>query len=163
MPRAPRKSHAAALAFDAITVEGALISPVMLARVAERNAGEQTDGDYNIPKGLTLRDEIARYFRIGQALFTELFASPTPSEAATTRFVEALLHDVFGFADIGRAGLRKLGEHLHPVALEARGGRVPVVVVPSSDDLDAPSLHLPSEGRRHSGRIGSAGLAQRQR
>ena len=36
------------------------------------------------------------------------------------------------------------------VTLEARGGRVPVVVVRPSDDLDAPSAHLPSEGRRRS-------------
>jgi len=34
--------------------------------------------------------------------------------------------------------------------LEARAGRVPVVVVPPSDDLDAPRAHLPSEGRRRS-------------
>jgi hypothetical protein len=102
MARAPRKPHAATLTFDAITVEGALIAPAMLARIAEQKAGGQTDSDYNIPKGLTLRDEIARYFRVGQALFRELFSSPTPSTATTTRFVEALLRDVFGFADIGR-------------------------------------------------------------
>jgi N-6 DNA Methylase len=150
MARAARKPHAAAPAFDAITIEGALIAPAMLARIAEQKASGQSDSDYNIPKGLTLRDEIARYFRIGQTLFTELFASPTPSAAATIRFVEALLRDVFGFGDIGRAGLRKLGEHLHPVTLEAGGGRVPVVVVPPGDEIDGPSLHLPSEGRRRS-------------
>jgi hypothetical protein len=150
MARAPRKPNAAALAFNAITVEGALIAPAMLARIAEQKASEQTDSDYNIPKGLTLRDEIARYFRIGQALFAELFAGVTPSTAATTRFVEALLRDVFGLADISRAGVHMLGERLHPVTLEACGGRAPVVVVPPSDELDAPSLHLPSEGRRRS-------------
>ena len=79
MARATRKAHAAALAFDALTVEGALIAPAMLARIAEQKAGGQAESDYNIPKGLTLRDEIARYFRIGQALFTELCASATPS------------------------------------------------------------------------------------
>jgi hypothetical protein len=150
VPRAPRRSHTAALAFDAMTVEGALISPAMLARIAEQKAGGQADSDYNIPKGLTLRDEIARYFRIGQALFEELFAGATPSAAATTRFVEALLCDVFGFADINRTGMHMLGERLYPVTLEARGGRAPVVVVAPSDELDAPSLHLPSEGRRRS-------------
>jgi hypothetical protein len=150
MPRAPRKSHAAALAFDAITVEGALIAPVILARIAQQNADRQRDSDYSIPKGLTLRDEIARYFRIGQALFNELFVSPPPSAAATTRFVEALLRDAFGFADVTRAGLRALGEHAYPVTLEACGGRVPVVVVPPSDAIDQPSPHLTSEGRRRS-------------
>jgi hypothetical protein len=149
MARALRKPHAV-LAFDAITVEGALIAPAMLARIAEQKAAAQSDSDYNIPKGLTLRDEIARYFRIGQALFIELSASTTPSAAATTRFVEALLRDVFGFADISRAGVHMLGERLYPVTLEAHGGRVPVVVVPPSDEIDAVSLHLPSEGRRRS-------------
>jgi hypothetical protein len=150
MARAARKPRAAALAFDALTVEGALIAPAMLTRIAEQKAAGQADADYNIPKGLTLRDEIARYFRIGQALFKELFASATPSTAAATRFVEALLRDVFGFSDISRIGVRMLGERLYPVTLEARAGRVPVVVVPPSEELDAPSLHLPSEGRRPS-------------
>ena len=150
MARAPRKPHGATLAFAAITIEGALIAPAMLARIAEQKAVGQSDADYNIPKGLTLRDEVARYFRIGQALFKELFATATPSTAATTRFVEALLRDVFGFADISRAGVHMLGERLYPVTLEAHGGRVPVVVVPPSDEIDAVSLHLPSEGRRRS-------------
>ena len=70
--------------------------------------------------------------------------------AATTRFVEALLREVLGFGDIGRVGTRTLGERVYPVTLEALGGRVPVVIVPPSDDLDAPSVHLPSEGRRRS-------------
>ena len=41
----------------------------MLARIAQHQAGGQSEADYGIPKGLTLRDEIARYFRIGQAHF----------------------------------------------------------------------------------------------
>ena len=150
MARTPRKPRNAAPAFDAITAEGALIAPGMLARVAEQRAGGQTDADYNIPKGLTLRDEIARYFRIGQALFNELFASATPSAAAMARFVESLLRDVFDFSYISRAGVHMLGERLYPVTLEALGGRVPVVVVPPADEIDGPSLHLPSEGRRRS-------------
>jgi hypothetical protein len=115
--RATRKSHAATLAFDALTVEGALIAPAMLTRIAEQKAGGQADSEYNIPKGPTLRDEIARYFRIGQALFTELSASPAPSAAATIRFVEALLRDVFGFGDTSRVGKRALDERLYPVTL----------------------------------------------
>ena len=150
MARTTRKAHAAILAFDALTIEGALIAPALLARIAEQKAGGQAESDYNVPKGLTLRDEIARYFRIGQALFRELFASTTPPAAATTRFVETLLRDVFGFADICRVGMRMFGERLYPVTLETRAGRVPVVVVPPSDELDAPSAHLPSEGRRRS-------------
>src|SRR5437660_6912618 len=105
MPRA-RTNRTAALAFDAITVEGALIAPAMLARIAQHQAGAQTEADYGVPKGLTLRDEIARYFRIGQAMFRDLAASDTPSLKATVNFIEKLLHDVFGFSDIRQVGTR---------------------------------------------------------
>lgn len=147
MARSPRTF---ALAADAITVEGALIAPAMLAKVAAREAEGQSDADYKIPKGLTLRDEIARYFRIGQALFADLNASASPSVGKTITFVEALLRDVFGFADITRVGGRVVGERLYAVTLEGLSGRAPVVVVPPSDSLDRASDHLPTDGRRRS-------------
>ena len=146
MPRA--RSDRTALAFDALTVEGALVAPAMLARIALQQADGQSEADYGVPKGLTMRDEIARYFRIGQAIFKELTASETPSMAATTSVVEKLLRDVFGFADIRRAGTRTVGDRQFTLTLEAVGGRVPVVVVPPADDLDRPSAQLTTEGRR---------------
>jgi hypothetical protein len=145
-----RTSPASALAFDAVTIEGALISPAMLARIARHDAGGQGEADYGIPKSLTLRDEIARYFRIGQALHAELAASQTPSLSATIIFVEKLLRDVFGFVDMRRAGACVLGDRQFAVALEGLGGRVPVVVVPPTEDLDRPSTHLAIDGRRRS-------------
>jgi hypothetical protein len=138
------------LAADAITVEGALIAPAMLARVAAREAEGQSDADYRIPKGLTLRDEMARYFRIGQALFADLNASNGPSVGKTIIFAEALLRDVFGFTDITRVGSRTVDERLYAVTLEGLSGRVPIVVVPPSDNLDRASDHLPTDGRRRS-------------
>ncbi len=138
-----------ALAFDAITLEGSLISPAKLAEVAERRASEQSDADYHIPKGLTLRDETARYFRIGQALFRELFAGSHPSQQATIRFTQELLRDVFGFADIQPVTEPKVkDDRTYILQLEALQGRVPIVVVPPSDDLDHASTHLSSERRR---------------
>jgi hypothetical protein len=145
-----RSKQTPALAFDAITVEGALIAPAMLARIAQHQADGQTEADYGIPKGLTLRDEIARYFRIGQALFADFTASPTPSAAATIRFVELLLRDVFGFTDIHRVDKREINDRTFAVTLEASSGRVPFVAVPSGDDLDRPSDHLAFDGRRRS-------------
>jgi len=145
-----RTRSAPKLSFDALTVEGALIAPAMLARIAAHQADGQSEADYGVPKGLTLRDEIARYFRIGQALFASLKASQTPSHAATVKFVEQLLRDVFGFADLKRVGSRTLGERQFAVTLEGLSGRVPVVVVPPSDELDRPSDHLPTDGRKRS-------------
>jgi hypothetical protein len=43
------------IAFDAIAVEGSLITPDMLARIAALDGGEQSDGDYDTPPGLKLR------------------------------------------------------------------------------------------------------------
>jgi hypothetical protein len=145
-----KTDRTSAVAFNAITVEGALISSAMLSRIAQHQASGQAETDYGIPKGLTLRDEIARYFRIGQAMFLELAASETPSGAATVTFVEKLLHDVFGFADIRCVGARTVGDRHFSVTLEALGERVPVVVVPPTDDLDRPSTHLGTDGGRRS-------------
>jgi N-6 DNA Methylase len=145
-----RTRRITALPFDAVMVEGALIAPAMLARIAQHQAGAQAEADYGVPKGLSLRDEIARYFRIGQALFADFNASKNPSRAATVNFVEKLLHDVFGFVDVRRAGIRTQDEREFAVTLEALDGRVPVVVVPATDDLDHPSAHLPTDGRRRS-------------
>lgn len=140
-----RKSE---LSFDALTLEGSLISPAKLAGVGDRKAGEQSDADYHIPKGLTLRDETARYFRIGQALFRELFASSHPSQQATIRFTQELLRDVFGFTDVSVAGPKIHGDRTYIISLDALSGRVPVVVVPPSDDLDHASTHLSHDRRR---------------
>jgi hypothetical protein len=150
MARARRFARTSVPAFDAITVEGALIAPAMLARIAERNAGGQSEVDYGVLKGLALRDEIARYFRIGQALFAELSPDATSTPGATVGFVEALLRDVFGFTDLLRVGTRTLEDRTYAVTLEGLGGRVPVVIVPPLDRLDAPSTHLPTDGRRYS-------------
>jgi hypothetical protein len=137
-----------ALSFDALTLEGSLLSPAKLATVAERKAAEQSDADYLIPKGLTLRDETARYFRIGQALFRELHASRTPSLEATIRFAEQMLHDVFEFAPVERVTARERDGRTFPLALELLGGRVPVVVVPPADPLDRVSTSLSRDRRR---------------
>lgn len=145
-----RKDRTAAPIFDAIEVEGALVSPAMLARIAQHQAEEQTDTAYGVPKGLTLRDEIARYFRIGQAMFEELTASETPSAAATLNFVERLLRDVFGFLDVTRIGTRVLKDRQFTISLEAVGGRTPVTVVPATEELDRPSAHMLTDGHRRS-------------
>lgn len=146
----PYSARILALVTNAITVEGALIAPALLARVAAQQADSQSNADYRIPKGLTLRDEIARNFRIGQALFAELNASPAPSTVKTIAFVEVLFRDVFGFSDMAHVGTRTVNDRLFAVTLEGLRGRVPVVVVPPSDPLDRASDHLPTDGRRRS-------------
>ncbi|TIP26214.1 MAG: restriction endonuclease [Mesorhizobium sp.] len=144
------KRKSTALEFAALQIEGNLIAPAMITAIDRREASGQTEADYGIPKGLTVRDEIARYFRIGQALFLEFAKGENPSSLATTRFVEQLLRNVFGFADIARIGSRTDNGRLFAVTLEALAGRVSVVIVPPSDDLDRASESLPTDGRKRS-------------
>jgi hypothetical protein len=123
----------------------------MLARIAARGAANQTEADYAVPKGLTLRDEIARYFRIGAALFKDFAASPTPSAGAALSLMDGLLSQVFGFTDV--EARRDEGQ---TIALEAKKGRVPVVIVPPSDDLDRASAFLSASHGTELGRRRSA-------
>jgi hypothetical protein len=145
-----RRKHHGLTTFNALIIEGGLIVPAMLEKIGRREADQQKEADYAVPKGLALRDEIARYYRIGQALFSDFASLSAPSPQKTARFVESLLREVFGFTDIVIVGLRRVEERSYPVTLEALQGRAPVVVVPPTDGLDRVSDHLPGDGRRRS-------------
>lgn len=150
MARTRRSKRTPAIVFDAITLEGGLIAPAMLTQIARIEAVEQTAADYGVAKGLILRDEIARAYRIAQAHYSDLTAHPEPSLAATQRFAEALLRDVLEFRDLVTVGNHDRDGEIYPVTFEGRGGRVPVVVVSPADGLDRVSSSLTASGRRGS-------------
>jgi len=155
---APRR-RTAALAFDAISVEGGLLSPEWLARVAQLGAGRQTEDDYGILKGLHLRDEIGRYWRIAQALWAEFAIGRTAGadpHALSERFVTSLLRDCFGFATLAKTPAIVLEERTFPIGHQALAGRVPVVIASAGVGLDERSAELGDLGRRRS----AFGLAQ---
>jgi len=92
-------------------------------------------------------------------MFRELTASDVPSPAATLNFVERLLRDVFGFADIAQIGTRVLKERQFTISQEAIGGRVPITVVPAT--VRAVSAGKAAERESLAARfaaIGAAGL-----
>ena len=66
MSRAMKR--AADIGFAAITIEGGLIAPAQVQAIASAAPDQEMAADYGCPKGTGLRDEITRYFRIGQAL-----------------------------------------------------------------------------------------------
>ena len=136
MPRVTSMS-----AWPSLTVEGNLIAPAQieeLTRKAESEA-EPLRQLYGIRKGLTLREEIALAFRVGQSHFDSFLRLVEPSAEATRRFVLGFLQQVLGFNDLEPlAG---------PVAFLA-GGRVPVVVVPPDERLDRRSPTLSTDRSR---------------
>ena len=152
---APRGSRTAEvqLAFDALSIEGGLLGAEWLGRVAQRRADSQEPADYRIPKGLDVRDEIARSWRIGQACFRELAAGRAAGGDARTlaeRFVEPLLRDAFGFASLARAEPRAVDDRVYPVPFFALGDRVPVVVARAGAGLDTLLPELGDDQRRRS-------------
>ena len=131
----------ARFAFDALAIEGGIIGADWLGKVAQLRAATQEPDDYRIPKGLEIRDEIARGWRIAQACFQDLEAgraSGGDARALAERFLEALLRDALGFASLARTAPRTIGDRVYPVRFFALGDRVPVVVAPAGAGLDAP-------------------------
>src|ERR1039458_802056 len=108
--------------FSAMSVEGNLLAPAILKEIASNLAPNQSESDYHVPRGVTLRDELARYFRIGQATFRHLHASPAPSLDATIRFASDLLVNVLGFSTVSEAGVLTQDGHQFPITIEALGG-----------------------------------------
>ncbi len=151
-PRGSRPAEAR-IAFDALSIVGGLLGAEWLGRVAQRRAGSQEAADYRIPKGLDVRDEIARSWRIAQACFRELEAGRAASGDARTlaeRFVEPLLRDAFGFASVAGAEPRTIDDRVYPVRFFALGDRIPVVVARVGAGLDTLLPELGDDQRRRS-------------
>lgn len=136
--RASRRS--ARLDFAAIEVVGALITPEILPRIAGFETPEQSEEGYRVPPGLTLRDEIARYFRIGEALWARFQASKGQNASAAEVFVADLLRQCFGFDSLKKIAPIRIGDQDFPIRHAALDGLAPLVIAPA-----------PAEGVRRSG------------
>jgi hypothetical protein len=127
-------------AWPSLSLEGNLIAPAMVASVDRREASEQSESEYNIRKGLTIREEISTAFRVGQSHFDTFAKIANPSADATRRFIKSFLQETFSFDD-----LVPVDGALSFIA----GGRVPIVVVPPSDEkLDRRSATLSTDRTR---------------
>jgi hypothetical protein len=154
-----RRKQETQLAFESISIEGGLLSPDWLARVAQLQAANQTDADYAVPKGLNLRDEIGRYWRMAQAHWKDFAAGQAAGADArllAERFVVALLRDSFGFASLAAVPAVQIAERSFPIGFSAQGQRVPVIVAPAGRGLEAPLPEFGDGGRRRT----AFGLAQ---
>ena len=82
------------------TLEGGLLPADLFNQLAGLQLKGQTAADYNIPQGLTLRDEIGRFWRIAQANWQNFdqqrqrsdLSNPT---AAAQHWLQSLLTQVF--------------------------------------------------------------------
>ncbi len=132
----PRTTINDLAAWPALTLEGNLIAPAMVAKIADPDDKIETRDSYCIRKGLTIREEISTAFRVGQSHYDAFVRQPHPSADTTRRFVRDFLKETFGFDDL---------VPLEGTVSFLAGERVPIVVVPPDEerlDRRSPTLSI---------------------
>jgi hypothetical protein len=141
------------IGLTAVSIEGGLISPDQVAAIAATVPDQKAGADYGCPKGTNLRDEITRYFRIGQAHWQVYARLAAPTESQTIAFAKSVLEQAFGFEGLRGPNIHERDGHTFRIALEAKGGRLPVVVAAPSLEAEAFTKALPQLGDGHGGTI----------
>lgn len=143
---ANRLSRAAELGLDAVTIEGGLIAPEQVQKIVGAPATAKLAASYDCPRGTSLNDEVARYFRIGQALWSDYDRIEHKTLAHTVQFAHDLLTQCFGFDDLTGPVEHGDGNRRYRLAREAKQGRVPIVVAAPADGREAFNLSAPEFG-----------------
>lgn len=135
------------LAYTAIRIEGGLIPAEELSRLttlAAPEATEQTEAHYAIPRGLKLRDEVARSFKIAQNLWQDFVQQrqrqDVPAHQLTVNtLLLPLLRQVLGHTDLAAVGsvlASGSSQQSYNIGHAALGGRLPVVLAGYDQPLD---------------------------
>ena len=118
------------LDFASIEMVGGLLPTDTIAQIAAGEASEQSDENYGIPKGLKLRDEIARYYQIAHAHWERFAATKADKGSASLVFVQRLLEECFGYKTLAKSDPKLIADRVFPVNFCAENGRIPVVSAP---------------------------------
>lgn len=138
------------LAYTAIRIEGGLLPADELTRLttlAAPEQTEQTEAHYQIPRGLKLRDEIARHFKIAQSLWQDFAAlrqrTDVPAHHSTVQaFLLPLLRQVLGFAELQAflaSCAHPTSDNSYQIPYAAWGGSLPLVLAGHDQALDQAS------------------------
>lgn len=147
-----RRSSSTELGLVALTIEGGLIAPEQVQKVIAADRTPKTADSYACPKGTSLGDEIARFFRIGQAIWREYDQADAKTIARTAAFARDLLTQCLGFSDLAGPVEHREGTRRYRIAWEGKGGRVPVVVAAPVEGSDAFAKSQPEFGDGEGGR-----------
>lgn len=135
------------LAYTGLRIEGGLIPAEELNRLttlAAPEATEQTDAHYGIPKGLKLRDEIARSFKIAQSLWQDFVQQRERKDVnlhtvTVQTLLLPMLRQVLGFTDLNVTdGLssKAASQNTYNIGHIALGERLPLVLAACDHPLD---------------------------
>jgi len=144
-----------ALSLPAFTLEGGLLLPGQLEKIARGRASAQREADYHLPKGIKLKDEYSRAFQIARAQWQHFSAQMERADVdaahITTTFIHELLRDAFGYAALQPVQGQQAGQLRYPVSFMT--GEMPVLVAPHTcglDDADIPFAVHGSGNRKKS-------------
>ena len=146
-----RKTEAALSLPATLTLEGGLFLPDQLQKATQGLASAQQDADYRLPKGLKAKDEYSRAFQIACAQwqdFAQQLERRIDATQLTTRFVQELLRDAFGYNLSPQTQPQEVDGRHYPVSFLA--GNLPILVAPHTlglDDADT-SMAIEGSGRR---------------
>lgn len=140
-----RQTHQ--LAYRAIRIEGGLIPADELTRLtllADPKATEQTESHYRIAKGLKLRDEITRDFKIALNLWQDFQTLRKRQdvhlhEVTVREWLLPLMRDVLHFHDAAHCSPIEQAGHQYNIGHSGSGGRVPLVFASFEKPLDIPA------------------------
>lgn len=135
------------LAYQAIRIEGGLIPADELARLTslqDPGRTEQTETHYGIPKGLKLRDEIARYWKIALNLWADfqpqrLRTDLDAHDLSLREFLLPLLKNALGYVDLKTGAVIEASGHAYNIGHISGDRRVPLILAAHDQDLDAPA------------------------
>ena len=139
----------------AIRVQGGLLPPEFLAAIASLRAPHQSGNDYGVTKSFSLKDEIARYWRVANDLY-DAWASLRGSSSVdqeklcVNKWLIPLFTTVLGWSDIAPSGTIRIGDRSFPLTHTAFGGLAPVLFAATERELETADPRFGEEGRRRS-------------
>jgi hypothetical protein len=148
--------RAADIGLAAIHIEGSLIAPAEVFRIAHQAPDEKMAVEYGSLKGTDLREKISGLFNVGRATWRGYNGIENPTIQQTAAFAKSMLEEVFGFEGLRGPIDHNTNDHRYRIAWEAKGGRVPIVVAAPDKEVDAFGKALPEFGD------GSAGSRSRR-
>lgn len=133
------------LTYTAIRIEGGLIPAEQLIRLTlleNPEETEQTDAHYQIARGLKLRDEIARDFKIALTLWRDFQVLRARQdvrlrEVTLREWLIPLLKDVLHFQDVTQTTPLAISGREYPIGYISHAGRVPLVLAGVDEGLDS--------------------------
>ena len=143
--------------FSALKIEGGILPMHLLQSVAALEAPRQAGTDYGLYKSLVIKEELARYWRIANDLYSSYIERrPTLSESVLSveEWLVPFFREVLGYDDLVSLEVSSEDDqdstHPHDAACShcACRGVVPMLLVAHDVDLDKLDSRIVNDGRR---------------